>query len=73
MTSCTCSLRKGKNLVGQTDLWTNPSSHLLTKEVVILNIWSLGFLICKIETILSSFSYSESEMKKTVCRGQPGI
>ena len=44
---------------------------LSNKGLVILNSQSLGFLICKREIILNSFSYSEEDIKKTVCRGWP--
>lgn len=37
---------------------------LSNKELVILNSQSFGFLICKREIILNSFSYSEDDMKK---------
>lgn len=37
---------------------------LSNKGLVILNSQSLGFLICKREIILNSFSYSEEDMKK---------
>lgn len=56
------SVRGGKDLCGQTDLWSNMLS-LSNKELVMLNSQSLGFLIYKVELILNSFSYSEDKMK----------
>lgn len=41
-----------------------PGLSLSITELVILNSQSLGFLICKREIILNSFSYCEDEMKK---------
>lgn len=37
---------------------------LSNKELVILNSQNLGFLICEIELILSSFSHTEAKKKK---------
>lgn len=58
-----CSIRGGKDLCGQTDLWSNMRLPLSNKELVIFNSQSLGFLIYKVELILNSFSYSEDKMK----------